>query len=415
MTSKILKGLALGVLLASCSADENVGLAKGVGDNAGNAVYMGNKDASGVISVLASDADGASFSVTPRLAVATDKDVQVTVEVDAATLATYNKANNLNITAVSPEDVVFTAEDGSQSKGKVTATIKAGEVLAVIPGKLVSLDTEKYPYGGRYAIPVKITHVGSGMKLLSSPASTIVSLNRKIKTSVLHVIGNTGDHGYSMLFTPNTPYESEMSEWTLQYMAQFQNLRAGNMTTASLSSGPGFHNRISATGGLQVKSEGRDGTDTWTNKAVPEKQWLYVTYVYRKSGLVGHLTVYVNGEMQKTFVTSLLYLDKQGRWGFGNSNVKDYYLRELRFWNRALTPAEIQDKSYLPENAKSEGLEAYFPLTKESYDETTKTFKDLTGKWKWSLAPKIQEGTVNFNYEIVDNVTFPAKSLTIEP
>ena len=121
MTSKILKGLALSVLLASCSADENVGLAKGVGDNAGNAVYMGNKNASGVISVLASDADGASFSVTPRLAVATDKDVQVTVEVDAATLAAYNKANNLNVTAISPDDVVFTAEDGSQSKGKVTA------------------------------------------------------------------------------------------------------------------------------------------------------------------------------------------------------------------------------------------------------------------------------------------------------
>lgn len=415
MTSKILKGLALGMLLASCSADENVGLAKGVGDNAGNAVYMGNKNASGVISVLASDADGASFSVTPRLAVATDKDVQVTVEVDAATLAAYNKANNLNVTAISPDDVVFTAEDGSQSKGKVTATIKAGEVLAVVPGKLVSLNTEKYPYGGRYAIPVKITNVGSGMKLLSSPTSTIISLDRKIKTSVLHVKNNTGDHGYSMLFTPSTPYENEMSEWTLQYQAQFQNLRMGNMTTASLSSGPGFYNRISATGGLQVKSEGRDGTDTWTNKPVPEKQWLYVTYVYRKSGLVGHLTVYVNGEIQKTFVTSLLYLDKQGRWGFGNSNVTDYYLRELRFWNRALTPAEIQDKSYLPENAKSEGLEAYFPLTKESYDETTKTFKDLTGKWKWSLAPKIQDGTVKFNYEIVDNVIFPAKSLTIEP
>ena len=162
MTSKILKGLALSVLLASCSADENVGLAKGVGGNAGNAVYMGNKNASGVISVLASDTEGATFSVTPRLAVATDKDVQVTVEVDPATLAAYNKANNLNVTAISPDDVVFTAEDGSQSKGKVTATIKAGEVLAVVSGKLVSLDTEKYPYGGRYAIPVKITHVGQG-------------------------------------------------------------------------------------------------------------------------------------------------------------------------------------------------------------------------------------------------------------
>ena len=73
-------------LLASCSVLDENGLADGVGDNSSNAVYMGNANQTGVIAVLASDQDGASFAVTPRLASTTDAPVTVTVEVDVATL-----------------------------------------------------------------------------------------------------------------------------------------------------------------------------------------------------------------------------------------------------------------------------------------------------------------------------------------
>lgn len=394
--------------LASCSVLDEDGLADGVGGNSSNAVYMGNVNQAGVIAVLASDQDGASFAITPRLANTTDSPITVTVEVDVATLEKYNKENGLSVRPVSPEDIRFVNDEGEEGVGKISATIKPGNIVATIEGRLLSLDATKYPYDGRYAIPVKITDVKGPLKLLSSPVSTIVNLNRKIKTSVFHMHA-PGGGGYTMRFAPKVPYKEEMSEWTFQYIAQFNNIHGNNQTTGSLSSGAGFYNRISKTGGLQIKSEGRDGVDTWTNKPVNEGEWLHVSYVYRKSGLVGKLSVYVNGELQKTFTTSLLYIDnKEGSgWGFGNENVSDYYLREVRYWNRALTSAEILDKYYLPEDPKADGLEAYFPMTKESYDEESKTFTDLTGKWTWTIRE-------NATYEITENVVFPAQKLKIE-
>ncbi|WP_420187208.1 LamG-like jellyroll fold domain-containing protein [Bacteroides pyogenes] len=395
-------------LLASCSVLDEDGLADGVGGNPSNAVYMGNVNRTGVIAVLASDQDGASFAITPRLANATDVPVTVTVEVDVATLEKYNEENGLNVRPVSPEDIRFVNAEGEVGTGKISATIKPGNIVATIEGRLMSLDATKYPYDGRYAIPVKITDVKGPLKLLSSPVTTIVNLNRKIKTSVFHMRA-PGGGGYTMRFAPKVPYKEEMSEWTFQYIAQFNNIHGNNQTTGSLSSSAGFYNRISKTAGLQVKSEGRDGVDTWTNKPVNEGEWLHVSYVYRRSGLVGKLSVYVNGELQKTFTTSRLYIDnKEGSgWGFGNENVRDYYLREVRYWNRALTGAEILDKYYLPEDPQANGLEAYFPMTKESYDEKSKTFTDLTGKWTWTIRE-------NADYEITEDVVFPAQKLKIE-
>lgn len=405
----LLSLLLVAGLGTSCSTDNGGSFANGIGADAENAVYMGNVNPSGVLSVLASDDAGATFAVTPRLARLATQPVQVTVEADEAMLAEYNRKNNLSVKPIKAEDVIFTDAEGNEHRGRLTTTIKSGELMTTIPVRIASLDPETYPYGGRYAVPVRIVKVSDGARLLSEPQTTIASLNRKIKTSVLK-FNTPASSGYSMRIEPISPYTQEQSEWTLQYIALFTQITGNNQTTASLSSGKGFYNRMSLTGGLQIKSEGRDGSDTWTNKPIKANEWLHVTYVYRKQGLQGSLSVYVNGELQKTFTTSLLYLENRAGdgWGFGNSNVRNYYLRELRVWDRALSPAEILDKYYLPEDPASEGLAAYFPFTRESYDETNKVYMDLTGKWKWSLTG---DGT----YEIVDNVVFPSQTLVIEP
>lgn len=418
----LLSLFAVASLAAACSTDNGGSFANGVGGDAQNAVYMGNVNASGVLSVLASDDAGAVFSVTPRLARLATDPVEVTIEVDEATLAEYNRRNNLSVRPIKPEDVIFTDADGKEHRGRITVTIKEGELMTAVPSRIASLDPTTYPYGGRYAVPVRIAKVSDCARLLSEPQTTIVSLNRKIKTSVLK-FNTPASSGYSMRIEPTTPYTEEQSEWTLQYIALFTNIHGNNQTTASLSSAKGFYNRMSLTGGLQVKSEGRDGSDTWTNKPIKANEWLHVSYVYRKQGLQGSVSVYVNGELHKTFTTSLMTMganmrviggntdgtDKPGDgWGFGNSNVSNYYLRELRVWDRALTPAEILDKYYLPEDPASEGLAAYFPFTRESYDTVNNVYKDLTGKWKWYL-------TKGGTHEIVDNVVFPAQTLVIEP
>lgn len=166
--------------------------------------------------------------------------------------------------------------------------------------------------------------------------------------------------------------------------------------------------RVSQTSGLQCKSEGRDGDDTWTLKPVKQGEWLHVSYVYRQNGLAGNISFYLNGELQRTFTTSAMTVEKAG-WGFGNSNVADYYLREVRFWNRALSEAEIRDRYYLPETKDAPGLEACFPLTRESYDEEKQAFQDIMGNWTWSITAS--DGA---QWGFTDYVVFPATALTIE-
>ena len=101
-------------------------------------------------------------------------------------------------------------------------------------------------------------------------------------------------------------------------------------------------------------------------------------------------------------------VEKDG-WGFGNENVSDYYLREVRFWNRALSEAEIRDRYYLPETADAPGLEACFPFTRASYDEANGGFQDIKGNWTWSIT-----GKNGVQWEHTDHVVFPAPALTIE-
>ena len=75
MKKYILLALSVGVLTACDLAD-------GEGKGADNAVYMGNANSSGVISMVVSDATGGSAVITPRLANITDEPVEVTIALD---------------------------------------------------------------------------------------------------------------------------------------------------------------------------------------------------------------------------------------------------------------------------------------------------------------------------------------------
>lgn len=404
----LLSTLALIPFFSACNLADGIGddVQNTIGGKDANVAYMSSIQGSQAVGVLASD-EGFTQVVTPRLAAPAAEDIKVTVTVDAAALEAYNKVNNLALLPIKPEDLILTNSDGVEGKGQVEATIKKGALSTPVIVKMTSINPEKYPYSAKLAAPISIASASNGVKVLSDPKSAFITLNRKIVTSVLHVERSNGN-GYTMQFAPVEDYKSP-NEWTFQYIVQVQNIHGNNQTLGSLGGGHGFYNRVSKTGGLQCKSEGRDGNDTWTNKPVNEKEWLHVSYVYRQNGLAGNLSFYVNGVLQKTFTTSSMMIEKNAGWGFGNSMVSDYYLREVRFWNRALSEAEIRDRYYLPETKDAPGLVACFPLTRESYDEETKAFKDIMGNWKWSIT-----SSKGADWEFTDHVVFPAKALTIE-
>lgn len=356
-----------------------------------NAVYMGNQSNTGVIAITVSDENGGAAVVTPRVANITNKPVTVTLGIDQKLLDDYNKANNLELQPMAAEDFVFVTKDGKKTHGETTVTIEPGDFEASATVKIDSLNVEKYPYSKRLAIPVMIKSV-NGLKLLSSPTWTLVRLNRQLKTSVGLMSGG------NIVVRPKTPFEP-MKEWTFQMSMIYSTLTRSNLTTAYIQNHGGgeFYTRINATSGIQIKN-GRDGDDTWTQKPLNAGQWLHIAYVYKE----GSVSVYVNGELQKTFETTPIYLNNTANsgWAIGNEGYNNDYIREVRFWNRALTQAEIMDKLYLPQDPATPGLLMYMPFTKEAQ------LNELTGNWT-----VIKDNNTRMSF--VDNVLFPAAKLEI--
>lgn len=382
------------VCLSSCTTLDDGGAP---GDNA---AYMGNPTGSGVVGITVSDEKGGLAFVTPRLANVADKPVTITVGIDQQVLDDYNQANNLSLETLDVNDFEFITPDGKKTHGEAAITIDKGMYMGNVEVKIHSLDANKYPHSKRLAIPVKIKSV-DGYKMLSSPQWTLIQLNRQLKTSVGLMSGN----GFKL--TPKEPFAKPMEQWTFQMSAIYSSLTRTNLTTAFISDHGGgeFYTRIAMKPGyegngigIQIKN-GRDGADTWTQKPLKPNEWLHISYVYKDQTV----SVYVNGVLQKTFETTPIYLKNTASsgWTVGNGGYRNDYIREIRFWDKALTQAEIVDKLYLPQDPKTPGLILYLPLTKESQ------LQELTGNWD-----VLEYEGLEVQY--VDNVVFPAEKLVIE-
>ena len=119
-------------------------LANGEGAGSGNAVYMGNANSSGVVSMVVSDAKGGSTFVTPRLANLTEEPVEVTVALDKEALAAYNQSAGLAMEAVDAEDFILVA-NGKEYKGSAKVTIEKGQFAGSVEGSTLGIFTSTLP------------------------------------------------------------------------------------------------------------------------------------------------------------------------------------------------------------------------------------------------------------------------------
>lgn len=370
--------------LHSCDAVD------GEGGKSMNAVYMETPNNSGILSMTVSNEKGGSAIVTPRLGNITNTPIKIRLTFDKKVIEDYNAKHNTDIQAVDVSDFIFVNKDGSEAEENVELVIDKGAYSSGIEVKINSINEEKYPFSKSFAIPLVITSA-SDYPLLEDSKTVIIKLNRMVITSVAK-ISNGG-----IKMTPKTPY-SQMDEWTFQMSVIYSTLTRSNLTTAFINSGSGeFYTRIYHNKGIQVKN-GRDGDDTWTQRPLEAGKWLNISYVYKNRSV----SVYVNGELHKTFQTTPISLQSlaESGWTLGNGGYRDDYVREVRFWNRALSEAEINERLYLPQDPNSDGLEMYLPLTKESETE------DVTGKW--NVTPS---ETTRISY--IENVIFPAEELKV--
>ena len=91
--------------------------------------------------------------------------------------------------------------------------------------------------------------------------------------------------------------------------------------------------------------------------------------------------VFVNGEEVASREIRTGSYSVTGIW-LGDSNE---YIREVRFWKKAVKPSEIKKNVWKSIDPKSEGLLFYYPMNGKKYDHTSGEITDDETKiWDWS-------------------------------
>ena len=98
---------------------------------------------------------------------------------------------------------------------------------------------------------------------------------------------------------------------------------------------------------------------------------------------------------------------KEAGWSIGACPWGNDYIREAKMWNKVLTPAEMQDKLYLPEDPKDPNLIFYVPFTKETMSFDPIVIQELTGR-ATVIVPK------SLSADMQDNIVFPNTKMVIE-
>lgn len=377
----------IALISLSCLLLTGCDYADGEGEDSPNAVYMETPDNKGVLPFVL-EPEGGTISITPRLANITGQNVKIRLEYDTSVLDNYNKVNATSYTALPASAFKLISEGQEEKTGSLEVEVAKGDFATQALVKVGKLDEEEFPNSEKYVIPLSITSA-SAYTLIPSQRSVLLILNRPLITSVALVSGY-------LKFKPVNVWSQP--EWTIQMSALYSSLTRTNQTTASISNWAGseFYTRINATTGIQVKN-GRDGDDTWTQVPLAPHKWLHISYVHKDNTV----TVYVNGRVHKVFPTGAIWMTDESWIQVGNDGYNNDYLRELRFWSKALSESEINDMLYTPVSPDTPHLEAYLPLTKEAGT------KDV-------VAP---EGTDNVvatgKFEYVENVKFPSDDLVI--
>ena len=316
-------------------------------------------DASSTTSILVRSAAPAKQTITVNLAV------------QQSALDAYNKRNDANYVLLPAEFYTLSAtslkiEQGKVSTPELTVTIKP-------------FTEELSKSGKKYAIPLSITSVsGADLSVLQGEKDFIIACDQVIKTKAIKLLPQ---QGMKTSFAEGVKTDT----WSVEMRVKSDDIRANynNQSFMGISSGidgggegSGFIFGRWEGDVLQFKVNGHDGVSA-TIKPESNK-WYHVALVCAN----GTLPIYVNGQLNKQeqnlkFATVGQYKDftfAYPRWRNHPYRKSNYYMSEIRFWNRALTAAQIRRNRFSIDPA-TPGLVAYWKLD----EGTGTTFKDATG------------------------------------
>ncbi|GET44927.1 DUF1735 and LamG domain-containing protein [Capnocytophaga felis] len=371
-------------------------------------VYMNNSGA--LINIDKPDDVGHTI-IEPRLSKLTKGNVQITVSaIDF--FPEYNEQNGTEYKSLPYSEYELYEVNNPSNKsnnGTLNVTVKGGDYSSKIGVRVKPLNDEKYPASVRYAIPLRIS--SSSARILSNK-DAIVSFNRPFKTSIVKILkGNniTVTFDESMKRTEEFTIQGHFMFLNWDFMTHDWNQSLINMNGAKGTSN-WYYTRVNKDH-FQVKDLDSDGEATHIKQEVKLKTWYQLSFVYKDN----NLKVYVNGKLAKTFVRPSLFLDAGAHIAIGNRgriDSRDYHIREVRVWTKALSESEINDGLYLPANPEKKELLVYLPLNKENKFKDLAKYKNKVSLWKDGSKEEVTEE--QFGHEWLENVKFPAEGLEIQ-
>ena len=363
MNKTMLCGFALvAAVLSGCSNAEYKPL--------DNSLYISSAATDPLRVITVGDANSTT-SILVRTAAPAKQAITVNLAVKQSALDAYNKRNDANYELLPAEFYTLSATSLTIDQGKVST-----------PELIVTLKpfTEELSKSGKkYAIPLSIVSVSGGdLSILQGEKDFIIACDQVIKTKAIKLLPQ---QGMKTSFAEGVKTDT----WSVEMRVKSDDIRPqyNNQSFMGISSGVAGGGEASGFifgrwegDVLQFKVNCHDGVSA-TIKPESNK-WYHVALVCAN----GTLSIYVNGQLNKQeqnlkFATVGQYKDfifAYPRWADHPYRKSNYYMSEIRFWNRALTAAQIRRNRFSIDPA-TPGLVAYWKLNE---GEGT-TFKDATG------------------------------------
>lgn len=359
------------------------------GPEFGDALYMTGTLTSSNIRFLV---DGqSSIGLTVTSTAKSDTDLKIGLKPSPELLDAYNASTGRNCQL--PPEGSYTL-DGSE------VVIEAGKSQSTQVG--MSADSEKLQEGVSYCLPISITSVDGGIKVLENSRTAYVMLTKVIDVKAAYLARNNC-FDIPSFGEENSPVRA-LGQMTLEMKVlpvSFPNTPSNANGISSLCGceenflfrfGDGAGNPtnrlqfVKGSIGTANHPDQKDHYESWVDKEFETGHWLHFAAVYDGQ----YLRLYLDGE-QIHFVetnnggTINLAMAYDGHlWedtfaigrSAGYARFFDGYISECRVWNVARTNAQLEDGiCYV--DPTSEGLIAYWRFDGEVQDDGT--VLDVTG------------------------------------
>lgn len=286
-----------------------------------------------------------------RIAQPVSYDVKATLDYAPEFVEEYNNTNGTTYSVLPSEYLSFDKQ----------AVIKAGSISS----ENININVAEFPTdsGEAYCIPIKIASCDAPFGITDKSSRMLYLLTAPNK-QVVPAMTYAQVPASGIEHSQDDAWGVATSEWTLEGWVQMSAFPINNQAifNGSVSQGTEIYVRFGDAAipynQLQIKT---GGSQVESNTLFQAYTWYHIAFTYAN----GHLTVYVNGDVdvEKDFAATDYVINGLQLCSSGSTYFRaTARMAQVRFWKKALTQANLKDGMSRNISADSEGLIGYWKL-----------------------------------------------------